>query len=289
MTVNKVILLPKCTFYYPYVALATPDSYAGSTWNLTETPEPNPQGVYTGVMTEDGLIRHTLLIDPLTYANFHYYSLLFTDTEYIADETGITVLAKLHVNTWWDQFGVAESVRIPTSPVIAIDAGDDLFLQMQFVAAESGEKFVYFSQDAQDYIEVLNQTELGIKISSPIDFKETHTYQVAYKPGNHVRLYIDYSDTPVIDIPWEDKDVVARQGQNSNLTSATASVAFGSISEANITASHPGAIGLDIELVAVSLGSGFDFKCSLDLDQSDLEDKVYGAQANVLVDVMDND
>jgi len=287
MTISKFILLPKCTFYYPYQAVTEPEAYVDSPWALTNSSSFG--GMYTTVLTADGATRSTLLISPTTYDQYCYYSLLFSDSEYVAGETGVTVLAKLRVNTWWDQFGVSESVRIPISPVIAIDTGDDLFMQMQFVRSESGESFVYFSQDAQDYLEVLNQTELGAKISAPVDFTETHAYQVSYKPGAHIRLYLDYSDTPSIDIPWEDNDVVSRQSQNSNLLSSTASVAFGAIAEANVTDSHPGAIGLDIELVAVSLGSGFDFTCNLALEQDDLEDKVYGAQANVLVDVTDMD
>jgi hypothetical protein len=150
------------------------------------------------------------------------------------------------------------------------------------VVSSTGEAYIFVSQDSQDYLEVLNQTELGQKISSLIDLTTPHTVAVSYRPGAGIQVTVDLGDTPVIDIPWEDRSI-CEKGSDYLSAGMTASVGAIPYSTAGETAS------LSIGLIGASIGSGFNFKTTMTVSDQVLEDSIYGAAANIFVDVSDND
>jgi hypothetical protein len=291
ITVAEVMLLPRCTLFYPTIAPGQ-----GSTPVAPWQAHTNSLAPVVSLGSKGYKWPNTVVQDYDT-GDFFFHSLLFDEeTTYIPGETGITVLLGASLEGWRDQHGVDIGIRVPTSPMMAIHVGNGLYAQLQFVRSATHEMFVFLSQDHQDYLEVLNRTELGELISAPLPINplavnlQDHTYILSYRPGAHVRLYLDYSMEPVIDIPWKDKDVVARTSCNPvELVPEKATVAIGSISSASIPDSNPGPITFSVSMAAVSLGSGFNYSCALDLDDVTMEDKVYSTSANILIDVRDRD
>jgi len=208
--------------------------------------------------------------------------MLLTETTYLAGESGISVVARIEVKSWTDQFGAVDSIRVPTCGIIAIDVGSDLFLQLQCIVSDTGEKYIFVSEDAQDHVEVLNQTEAGQKISALVDFTEPHTYLVSYRPGYGVQVFVDFSSRPAISLAWTEASAVKR---GSDYLSAGQTASVGVIPHSTGGESAH----LEIGLVGVSVGSGFDFTARMSVGDEILEESIYGAQANIFVDVSDED
>lgn len=284
LSTSKLLLLPNCTFFHPltaYVAFGGVVLPSDSgTWSAWSSVEGGSSSVSSGVVSD---AEPFWSIEPTTNAEYEFFFQTLTDQEYSPGESGISLFAQVQINSWIDQFGVSESIRVPTASVLAIDMGDELFLQLQAIKSATGEFYLYFSQDAQDYIEVLNQTEAGIKISTAVDGAAMHYIMVSLRPGDGIYVYLDLDSTPSISIPWEDKSSVQRS--SDVLTSGTHSVSVGAIPYS----SAGEALSLTLGPIGYSVGSGFDFRASLSVSDSVLEDKVYGARANVLVDVSDED
>lgn len=272
LSVVSGFLLPNCTFYEPAVTAATPTG----DW-LNESTE-------TLSAVADGRLSISL---PATSGGYDYYYLSPTSSEYDATESGITALFKVKVTDWVDKLGVASSTRVETAPIVAIYGGEEdsdgngLFVLLQFVQNSSGETYIYFAQDTDDYLSVLNQDELGSKYSALVDPTEDHVYMLSYQPGAHIQLFVDFGPVPVIDIEWIDKDGLLRESPNSTLDPDRV-VAFGSISE-------EAAISCEIAYFRVSIGQGFDFEVTLDIDSTEVEESVYDSEADTLVDIMDED
>lgn len=280
-TLSKLFVLPNFRAFVPHLAAAVGNlpSSAGTWSSWTSYGSATPGDFSTAVVSESD---PTWSIVPTSNSSYDYYSMLLTETTYLAGESGISVVAKIEVKTWTDQFGAVDSIRVPTCGIIAIDVGSGLFLQLQCIVSDTGEKYIFVSEDAQDHVEVLNQTEAGQKISALVDFTEPHTYLVSYRPGHGVQVFVDFSSLPAISLAWTEASAVKR-GSDYLSAGQTATVGVVPYSTSGESA-H-----LEIGLIGVSVGSGFDFTTRMSVGDEILEESIYGAQANIFVDVSDED
>lgn len=280
-TLSKLFVLPNFRAFAPHLTAAVGNlpSSAGTWSSWTSYGSATPGDFSTAVVSESD---PTWAIVPTSNSSYDYYSMLLTETTYLAGESGISVVARIEVKSWTDQFGAVDSIRVPTCGIIAIDVGSDLFLQLQCIVSDTGEKYIFVSEDAQDHVEVLNQTEAGQKISALVDFTEPHTYLVSYRPGYGVQVFVDFSSRPAISLAWTEASAVKRR---SDYLSAGQTATVGVIPYSTSGESAH----LEIGLIGVSVGSGFDFTARMSVGDEILEESIYGAQANIFVDVSDED
>lgn len=271
---SSVTLLPRCIFYYPYVAAAVPSG----DWGVTSSD---------GSHSYDDVTK-SWQIRPSAEGEHTFCSLTYAEQDLAVNETGLAILLRVTVGARV-AYGQTNEPRIPSPALLSVDVGSGRFLQLQFVSDlpssdPASRTFMFVSQDAQDHLEVLNpRSEVGRLISAPIDLSTEHFILVAYRPRGSVQVYLDLERDPVIDIPWGEKDVVARADVAGVLTGTTISV--GSIP----TLDAGNIMDVDVRLVASSRGSGHDFAATLAVPQEDLEEKIYGSRANVFIDVTDTD
>ena len=249
---------------------------------------------FTGFLTIENFVfmplyEYTSDITTWTSHGTHdFYYKTIPSEEFVPNASGITVLVRATIGDITDQFGQINPVRMPSAALIAIPVTSTTFVQLQFVTSEDGsETFVFVSQDAQDYKEVLNPTsEVGRLISAQVDPTTEHFYLLCYQPGLGLRLFIDFAETPSIFIPWEDVGVAAKADLDSVLSGI--SVAVGSIPTLKF-GSDFNSMAVTVTLAAVSVGSGYDYRVQLGTSRSDLESKVYSADANVFLTFTDTD
>lgn len=283
--VSKLVLLPNLTMFYPIVAAeeaislgvtALPDESGGSwdAWSVSGS------GISTEVVSPSDPYWSVI---PTGHTEYDFYYLTLPTTEYSPSENGITAIAKLRVDQRLDRYGGIDSVRIPSCALLSVDLGGELFAQLRCVSSENGDKFVFLSNSQDDYLDVLRQSEKGISISAVVDFTQMHVYMLSVSPEQGISVYIDYSDTASIHIPWQDQEAAALP--SGVLTSGVTSVAVGAIPvSAEIETAK-----LTLGLIGASVGSGYNFRTTLAVSDQVLEDSIYGAAANVFVDVSDND
>lgn len=220
-----------------------------------------------------------------------FYHRNYAEETYEAGTTGIVVVMQARIGDITDAFGQTNPVRIPSPALLAVrmDAGSGLFVQLQFITAETGEQFVFVSQDAQDYREVLNPaSELGALISGQVDFTVPHYYVLAVQPGLGLRLFVDFNPTPIISIPWELISTAIRSDAGDLLESNNATVAIGSIPTLQSGSAY-NRMDADVLFAAVGIGSGYDFSVVLGTPRAELESKVYGTDAHIIFDIADTD
>lgn len=276
-TVSKLIVLPGAEVFLPTKAVGSlPDDF--STWERWNAIVSGSPLVSPVASTADPHWK----IESSINTDYAFFYRAITEPEYLPGESGISLWAKIRLDAWIDQFSGIKSPRIPTCALMAIDIGNDLFVQLQTVLSTSGEQYIFLSQDAQDYIEVLNQTEAGQKISYQIDLSEFHTYMISYRPGKSVDVYIDFSDEPAIHLDWAERSASHR---SSDILSAGMTAVVGAIP----LSSPGGTVSLTMGMIGVSVGSGFNFEATMSVSDDVLQDSIYGASANTFVDVADED
>jgi hypothetical protein len=279
--VDKVLLLPNAYIFSPRSAVAEgatalPNQVGTwQAWTLTFSGAPT----ITAAPSEAD--PYWTLV-PAVSTDYAFYSLEIPADEYNPGENGVSVFAYVQVNSWIDQFGADSTPRIPTCAVMALDAGSDLFVQLQFVVTSTGEAYAFLANSPSDYLDVLSQNLAGQERSALVDLSAPHTYLLSYKPGKGVFLYIDLSDTPAASFAWADRSS-AELESDYLVAGMTAAVGIIPVSTAGESAS------LTLGNIVVSVGSGFDYSAALSVSDDVLEESVYGAEANVFVDVTDKD
>ena len=122
--------------------------------------------------------------------------------------TGMTVEARFAVSDWTDDVGSPNPAFVPIETGVLLDDGGTTVV-LRFVHTLEG-NFAYIdtSIPAQALADVIGRTEDGRAISSDaLDITSPHVYRLEKRPRHHVRLYIDDSPTPAIDIPWDEADL----------------------------------------------------------------------------------
>lgn len=239
-------------------------------------------GSFSGSLTQ---LRPTA-VDPISY----YYK-AYSSSVYDVDRSGITLFARVKIGTITDHYGQINPVRVPSPAFMAVRASGgsstlDTYVQLQLVTSEDGsETFVFVSQDAQDYKEVLNPTSVvGRKISASIDPTIEHYYLLSIQPGKGLQLYVDFEKTPRINLAWTDISFAIKADTDSVLSGTT--VAVGSIPTLKLVSQY-NFMDVDVWMIGVGIGSGYDFAVTLGASRETLEEKIYGATANLFFDVSD--
>lgn len=233
------------------------------------------------------IVDDVAVIEPDASDLVGFYHISFTADEYTEYVTGIAVSAQAKIVEIVDQLEQVDPVRMASAALMAVRASAaDTFVQLQFVTAEDrSETFVFVSQDTQDVLEVLNpESEVGRLISAPIDLSVEHTYLLVILPGKSVRLFIDFEEEPSIDIPWADSGSAKRATVDNILDGKTVSI--GSIPTLKFGSVY-NRMSVNLRSAAVGLGSGYDYAVTLQSPRSVLESKIYGAKANVFIDLTD--
>ena len=278
-TTSKLFVLPNCRAFVPQKSVGSIPSDSGPWSSWSAHGSATPGDFSTGVTSVESPYWSII---PTSSSTYDYFSMHLTDSTYLAGESGISVVAKIKVVTWSDQFGGVKSIRVPTCGIIAIDVGSGLFMQLRCLLSDSGEKYIFVSADSQDHVEVLNQTAAGQKISALVDFTVAHTYVLSYRPGYGVQVFVDYGPVPAISIAWSERSAVAQASDylSSGQTASIGAIPYSAAKES----AH-----LEVGLIGVSSGSGFDFNASISVSDEILESSIYGAEANIFVDVSDED
>lgn len=257
----RLWLLMNCTFYEPL-----------------ETTFPEAQG---WSRVSSGSVRSLLSTDRLRLDCdiSGSYDIYYIEDANYDEQSGATIFLKGKVTRWTDETGAVNPPRKPIGP-IAFLASTTVGPQLYFVESETGKRYVYLPQENNDVADVLARNAAGLRISAELDFGSDHVYMLVLKPNQHIRLYVDYSPTPIIDIPWSSKGIGMRSFPTNMPASAVAG--FGSLGENN---------GVDVEIAygRVSLGTGYDLVVTPMLAEADLHDHVYGSEAELLVDFEDLD
>lgn len=220
--------------------------------------------------------ENRLLIESNTLGFYDIYS--FADPDY-TDESGAMLYFKGKVTDWTDASGAVNPPRQEFGPIAYLDA-TTVGAQLRFVESETGKKYVFVSSELDDVADVLAQNEEGRLLSAEFDFTEDHVYLFVLKPFHHIRLYVDYLETPIIDVPWASKGAAFRTPP-TNLP-AGAVVAFGSLGE-------NAGVRFETAFARASIGTGYDFVITPTFSEEDLVDHIYGSEAEILVDFEDVD
>ena len=214
-----------------------------------------------------------------------YYIAYITSPGYVR-ETGATLYVKASATAWTDEVGALSPIG-PIGPVGAIcvpgDEGTRAVL-LYFYKASSGETYVCLPHSDEDFDEVSRQTAAGQLMSWGVDFTEPHVYILVVNPKQHIRLYMDYSPSPVIDVAWENAaDVLNDLPAHLPESDGDPVVgAFGSLHEDH------GAL-VAFSFVRLAVGTGYDLSMSLALTDDELSEHVYGARAETFIDFSDED
>lgn len=166
----------------------------------------------------------------------------------------------------WTVGGVEEARRTNTGVGMFIDDGSSRFM---FSFADAGPeigKIVFLSSEA-DLESSLLDIRKGLITSTyyAIDWTETHTYRVEKSTGDYLRLYVDNSPIPAIEIEFRDIPVVPTFGDEG--------VVFGSILDDRSNEST-------WEFLHYAPSNGVDLKIeTLALDEEERFDKVVNVVA----------
>ena len=222
------------------------------------------------------IVGDRLQIDATTPGDYDIYSI--TDPDY-AEESGCTVWFKAAVASWSDSDGSVSPPRSEIGPIATVTVGSQV-VPVFFVLGDDGRTYVYLSGDDEDYLSVMARTTTGLRISEEIDFEQDHAYILVVRPRKHIQLYIDYASEPVIDIPWEDRELVLRLPP-TNLPASQAA-AFGSLGE-------DAGMELEAAFARASIGAGYDVSLTPNIPEPELSDHVYGSRASLFTDFEDAD
>ena len=249
-------VFPSCTFYEPYDA-TYPDAQG---W--TRVSDLGARSLADGSLSVDCAVAGA-------------YDIYYVDDATYDETSGGALIFKAIVSRWTDAGGASSPVRSEFGPIAAVRT-NTVAAQVRFVVADDGTAYVYLSNEASDYLDVLAQNQAGQAISAEVDLEEEHIYLLDVKPLQYVRLYLDYE--LAVEIAWPASG--ALRALPTNLP-ADAVLAWGSLDEA-------GGVRCTFAWVRGSVGRGYDLKVSLDLGD-DVLDRVYGSLVDLVVDVSDED
>ena len=206
------------------------------------------------------------------------------DIYYISDATydatsGAGVVFRTAVASWTDDEGASSPVRVEFGPIAAVRT-TTVAAQVFFVQDADGTSYVYLSRETSDLADVLAQNADGKAISATIDLGTAHVFFLDVKPFKYVRLYVDHAPVPAIDVPWSAAGTVLRS-LPTNMP-AGAVVAVGSLGEDT-------GVEITFDFFRATTGRGYDLTTGLLITEDELQSGMYGASAELMVDVQDED
>ena len=204
---------------------------------------------------------------------------------YLSDATydmtsGAALFVRGFLSAWADGHGRISPIRTEIGPIMAVRVSSASSVQLFFTQTDSGDFYAYLPGGSTDLAEVQAQSAEGREISTQVDVSVEHTYLLLVKPLQHVRLHIDNNPVPSISLAWSRYARITRTDPANLPSSAIA--AFGSLGES------AGILG-SFRHARASFGRGYDITVIPVLDEAVLQARIYGTQANVLIDVQDED
>ena len=206
------------------------------------------------------------------------YDIYYIDDATYDETSGAAIIFKATISAWTDAGGAANPVRSEFGPVAAVRTST-VAVQVRFVVTDDGVAYVFLSNEESDFQDVIAQNTAGQAISAEVDLDIAHVYLLDVKPLKYVRLYLDYSTTPAVEVAWPASNTMRALPPN---LPPTAVVAWGSLDEET-------GVKVVIPWFRASVGRGYDFKAALAVTEAERRAGVYGSFADVLVDVRDED
>jgi len=253
-------VFPNCTFY------------EGSNGTY---PDAQPGWTRTQALSTRSLAATSFTTDCTAVGAYDIYSV--TDTTYGAT-SGAAVLFKARIGDWVDSAGATNPLRSQFGPIAAVRTST-VAVQLWFVTDSEGTTYAFLPSTSTDYLDVLAQNVVGRAISAEIDLSAEHVFLLDVKPLQHVRLYIDELDAPVLDVAWPAE--ITLRGLPTYMP-ASAVVAVGSLNE-------DAGVECTLYYARASIGRGYDFSITIDVSEEDLQDRVYGSLVDLNIDVQDED
>lgn len=258
---TSFLLLSNCTFYEP-----------------ADTTLPEAQGwTRTSAGTVTRAVADRLELTASAVGDYEVYSLV--DSGY-GEASGATWFAKLKISSRMDSSGT-NTVRKAFGPVL-LTAFDATAAMLYFVQTDSGTVYAFIpgADMASDLSAVIAQSERGRDISTALDVSVDTVFIMEAKPYNYIRLYVNYSSTAVIEIPWGSEGFSLPTFPTP--VPLGTSVAFGMLSDES-------ALTMEVAFARVSLGTGYDVAVHLDASETVLQNHIYGSDVDILVDFQDAD
>jgi hypothetical protein len=193
--------------------------------------------------------------------------------------SGLTVLARFKILAWVGETGEYTPYDSEFGPVVLLSTGTKA-VQLFFVKTNTGKFYAFLPGTATDYKNVIAQDSAGKRISCAVDPTEDHTYRIEARYLQPVRLYLDNADTPAIEVPWAEAELVWRA--KPTVVPGSATLAFGSLGETR-------GVQVSTLWVRAAIGMGYDFTLGLALPAAALENHVYGSAASLVLDLKDMD
>jgi len=183
------------------------------------------------------------------------------------------------VGAWTDSLGSSSPAASQIGPVALLPYGTTKGISLCFTQSATGTRYVYVPGLLATLGDVLEQNAVGVLISAPVDFTDAHTYLVILKHYAWVRVFLDDQTVPVIDIPWASLSKLERPAHLAALPAGTYAL-IGSLGLG---------YGVDASLTRVraGYGEGYDFSVTHVIDEETLQERVYGSNADMVVDFED--
>lgn len=259
VTLGYLWFFPHCTFYEA-VDASYPDAQG---W--TRTSSGGTRALAAGLLE----------VDCAAVGAYDVYYL--TDATY--DPTsGAALLLHVEVLDWVDADGAVSPPRSEIGPIASIRV-DDTSVQLRLVSVE-GRTYAYLSSSSSDWLRVVSQDLVGSALSTEVDTTLPHVFLLDVRPGHHVRVFVDFDETPAIDIDWVNAADVLRALPAE--VPAGAVVAWGSL-DANA------GVSVKVSYARASVGRGYDFRVNLRVTEDELQEHVYGSVSQLFIDVTDED
>jgi hypothetical protein len=196
---------------------------------------------------------------------------------YLVPSHAAFVEARFSIESWSDDVGSPDPVDYPIVMGLYLDDIDSV-TALVAVKTSTGRTFVVVPSADSDMglAAVVQQTEEGEARSLEIDWTELHTYRLERSPGEHVRLYVDNSVIPGIDLTWDDANL-----PNGGLA-VQPSVGFGSL------APNQKAKGA-WKFVRYGIGRGYDLAVRRSLTTDEMNEHAFDGAVNLLIEASDVD
>ncbi len=229
-------------------------------------------GVVPLIVTE-GLYSH-LEIDA-TVAEDAYYWYCIYDEDY--DHTsGAAVHFKMQVEEW-SLGGSTNPTETAIGPLVMVRLSGGKALQLFFAQDRTGVNYLVFPHTEDDVLDIIRGTASNAeskRVVLPDLEKHSYFLRVCYR--QHVRLYVDYEDTPSIDLDWatyfDSMDMVEPEGMGDF------TVAFGAKNAK-----------MNFSFVRPAIGRGYDFSVLRQATESILSNYIYGSAGQMIIVAEDLD
>jgi hypothetical protein len=257
VTVSYVGFMSNMVFYSP--RLANPNEFPQSQ-GWTRVTSGTPQLIQAS----------RLLVDSDTAGAYDIYYVADTDYE---EETGAAAFCKFLLDSWTNAAGDASPPRSEIGPFMAIRLTTTSAIGVRLTQTESGKTVAYLAgTPGQALLEDVPSVEIDPTISN--------VFLLEVRPRTWVRLYLNYSATPAIEVRWDDRATVASTAPTNLPVNGV--LAFGSLNE------DAGLLGL-VSYLRGAIGTGYDVAARLLTTEAEQNAYVYGAQVDIVADFEDKD